>query len=199
MAGSKNGVKEQFLKKELRALFIHCYGHVLSLSVADTIKNVPALWSNMDVVFEISKLLQYSPKRTTAFKDTKAEVSPDSVGFRVLRPTRWTVRNETFRSVIDNYSALIELWKHVLSTRVNSEIRARVHGVASQMSTFEFFFCANLLHAILRHTDNLSKTLQLTKMSAAEGRHIADLTVTTLQVYTHNSCIYVHVHFVSSL
>ena len=64
----------------------------------------------MDVVFEISKLLQYSPKRTTAFKDIKAEVSPDSVGFRVLRPTRWTVRNETFRSVIDNYSALIELW-----------------------------------------------------------------------------------------
>lgn len=87
MAGSKNGVKEQFLKKEPRALFIHCYGHVLSLSVADTIKNVPALRSNMDVVFEISKLLQYSPKRTTAFKDIKAEVSPDSVGFRVLCPT----------------------------------------------------------------------------------------------------------------
>ena len=64
----------------------------------------------MDVVFEISKLLQYSPKRTTAFKDIKAEVSPDSVGFRVLCPTRWTVRNKTFRSVIDNYSALIELW-----------------------------------------------------------------------------------------
>ena len=43
MAGSKNGVKEQFLKKEPRALFIHCYGHVLSLSVADTIKNIPTL------------------------------------------------------------------------------------------------------------------------------------------------------------
>lgn len=38
MAGSKNGVKEQILKKEPQALFVHCYGHALSLSVADTIK-----------------------------------------------------------------------------------------------------------------------------------------------------------------
>ena len=36
MAGSKNGVKAQILKEEPRALFTHCYGHALSLSVADT-------------------------------------------------------------------------------------------------------------------------------------------------------------------
>ena len=32
VAGSKNGVKEQILEKEPRALLVHCYGHVLSLS-----------------------------------------------------------------------------------------------------------------------------------------------------------------------
>ena len=184
MAGSKNGVKQQILRKEPRALFIHCYGHVLSLSVADTIinKNIPLLRSNMDTLFEISKLLQYSPKRMSLFKDVKAETSPDAAGFRILCPTRWTVRNETFRSIIDNYSSLMEVWEEILSGRVDSEVRARVNGVASQMNTFEFFLGVHLLYIILRHTDNLSKTLQMTKMSAAEGQKLADMTVTALQV-----------------
>ena len=175
MAGSKNGV-------EPRALFVHCYGHVLSLSVADTIKNISLLRSVMDSVFEINKLLQYSPKRMTAFRDIKAEVSPESVGFRVLCPTRWTVCNETFCSVIDNYNALMELWEDILSDRVDSETRARVNGVSSQMSHFEFFLGVHLLLVILRHTDHLSKILQSTKMSASEGQHLANLTVTALQV-----------------
>ena len=34
---------------------------------------------------------------------------------------------------------------------------------------------------ILGHTDNLSKTLQLTKLSAEEGQYLAKKTVTTLQ------------------
>ena len=106
---------------------------MLSLSVANTIKNIPLLRSVMDSVSEISKLLQYSPKRMTAFRDIKAEeVSPESIGFRVLCPTRWTVRNETFHSVLDNYNALMELWEDILSDCVDSETRARVNGVQAK-------------------------------------------------------------------
>ena len=61
MAGSRNGVKAQILKEEPRALFTHCYGHALSLSVADTVKKIKCLGSTMDTVHELSKLLQYSP------------------------------------------------------------------------------------------------------------------------------------------
>ena len=76
----------------------------------------------------------------------------------------------------------MEVWEEILSGRVDSEVRAHVNGVASQMNTFEFFLGVHLLHIILRHTDNLSKTLQMTKMSAAEGQKLADMTVTALQV-----------------
>ncbi len=55
-------------------------------------------------------------------------------------------------------------------------------GVSSQMRKFEYFFGANLVLIILKHTDNLSKTLQKTKMSASEGQVIAKMTVSTLQV-----------------
>ncbi len=160
---------------------MHCYGHALSLSVADTIKMIPLLGSTMDTTHEVSKLLQYSPKRGALFKEIKAEISPDTVGFRILCPTRWTVHNETFRSIMDNYDALMELWETILNDRLDSETRARVNGVASQMKTFDFFFGACLLHSILRHTDNLSKTMQHTKLCAAEGQHMVRMTISTLQ------------------
>ena len=108
MAGARNGVKSQILMQEPRALFTHCYGHALSLAVADSIKRVKGLQSVMDTTYEISKLFQYSPKRQSLFTKIKSDISPDTMGFRILCPTRWTVRNETFRSIHDNYEVILE-------------------------------------------------------------------------------------------
>ena len=178
MAGSKNGVKAQILREEPQALFTHCYGHALSLSVADTVRMVKCLGSTMDTVHELSKLLQYSPKRSALFKDLKAKISPDTVGFRILCPTRWTLRNETF---LQNYSTLLELWEAILDDKPDSEVRAKVNGMDSQMKTFQFYFGVCLLHSVLSQTDNLSKTLQHTTFSAAEGQQLVKMTITTLQ------------------
>ena len=77
-------------------------------------------------------------------------------------------------------------WEEILEDRLDSEMRARVHGLNSQMKTFNFYFGLKLLHTILMHADNLSRTLQSTKMSAAEGQHIARLTLTTLSKIRSN-------------
>ena len=51
----------------------------------------------------------------------------------------------------------------------------------SQFKTFSFYFGVHLAERTLKHTDNLSISLQSTSMSAAEGAHVAALTVKTLQ------------------
>ena len=43
---------------------------------------------------------------------------------------------------------------------------------------FDFFFGVSLGALILRHSDNLSKSLRHKTLSAAEGQHIAKLTLT---------------------
>ena len=48
------------------------------------------------------------------------------------------------------------------------------------MSTFNLLFGLKLCEKILKVTDNLSKTLQQSSLSAANAQHIASLTVTTL-------------------
>jgi len=49
------------------------------------------------------------------------------------------------------------------------------------MNTFRFRFHVELGEMILRHTDNLSKTLQHKDFSASEGQEIARLTIQTLE------------------
>ncbi|XP_076347747.1 zinc finger MYM-type protein 1-like [Tachypleus tridentatus] len=54
-------------------------------------------------------------------------------------------------------------------------MRARIIGIISQMEKFEYFFALHLGVAMNSLTDNLSKTLQKTCLSAAQGQQNAKL------------------------
>ena len=48
------------------------------------------------------------------------------------------------------------------------------------MTSFDFFFGLVLGEMLLNYSDNLSKTLQNTRLSAAEGQTVANMTKRTL-------------------
>ena len=90
MCGVRIGVSTQMCKEEQRALFVRCYGHALNLAAGDAVKFKACLRSleiSKVVTFEISKLLKFSPRREGIFNKIKAELSPDTAGFRTLCPT----------------------------------------------------------------------------------------------------------------
>ena len=62
----------------------------------------------------------------------------------------------------------------------DTESKARINRVCSQMKTFDFMFGAVLGEMILRHSDNLSHTLQKRTTSAAEGQVIAKMVIDTI-------------------
>ena len=80
-----------------------------------------------------------------------------------------------------NYDSIQELWETALHETSDTETKARIQGIQSQMQTFKFLFCLVLTEMILRHTDKLSETLQAPKLSGVEGHEIAMLTVKTLE------------------
>ena len=162
-------------------MFVHCYGHALNLSVNDTMKKSSILRDCLDTCYELIKLVKCSPKRDTMLKTLKEEAGDDAPSVCTLCPTRWTVRAAALASILANYSKIQSLWDEVLESKPDSETRARILGVASQMETFQYFFSLSLAEMILRHTDNLSKTLQSPKFSSTQGYEIAMLTVKTLQ------------------
>ena len=120
----------------------------------------------LDISHEIIKLIKKSPARDRCFEKIKSELAPDTPDVWVLCPTSWTVRAEALQSILNNYAVLQELWVESLDQVKDSEMKARILGVASQMKSFSYLFGIVLRDLILRHSDNLSCTLQKVDISA---------------------------------
>ena len=123
-----------------------------------------------DVTHEICELIKLSPRREAMFDKQKSHRAPGTPRIRALCPTRWTVRAQSLKSIIDNYEVLLDLWDDCLDVVKQAELRSRIIGVQAQMSNFGFYWGINLGELLLRHVDNLSKTLQNPKLSAASGQ-----------------------------
>ena len=180
MTGRKRGVSRQICEEEPKALFLHCYGHALNLAVSDTVKGCEVVKDALDIPFEVSKLISFSPKRAAQFEKLKAELAPTGSGFRVLCPTRWTVRAASLKSMIDNYTVLQEMWEVSKNDSADPSMKARIIGIQTQFNSFKFYFGVEVAYLLLHHSDNLSKTLQSPNISAAEGQKLASMTIATL-------------------
>ena len=82
-----SGVAKQLSDEENHAVFLHCYGHALNLAVGDSVRNSKLLKDALEITFEVSKLVKYSPKRDVMFEKSKDKLAPNTPGFCVLCPT----------------------------------------------------------------------------------------------------------------
>ena len=98
------------------------------------------------------------------------------------------MRASCFHCIIDNYSALLQEWIVCLDQKLQADVRGRINGCQAQMNTFDFFFGLHLGERPFSHTDNLSKTLQKSKMSAVSGQRVANVTKQVLQKMRNNEC-----------
>ena len=181
MVGAKTCVATRIKEIEPRALLTHCYGHALQLAVGDTIKSIKLMRDTLAAAFELNKLIKYSPKRERAFNRLREETAPGNSGYRTLYATRWNIRAVSLQSFFDNWDVFQELWDEILEGRVDPEVRGRVVGVQTQIQSFNFFSGIQLGDLVLRHTDNLSSSLQHTYLSCYEAQQITKVCLSTLK------------------
>ena len=74
------------------------------------------------------------------------------VSIKLVCPTRWTVRADSLHSIFENYTALFSTWEEAIDAAKDTESKARIQGVSSQMNTFNFLFGTFLAEMVLRHT-----------------------------------------------
>ncbi len=84
-------------------------------------------------------------------------------------------------SISDNYEALRDTWYVANQESKNSEMRARISGVAKQMECFDFLFGIELGRKVICMADNLSSTLQGSKVSACDGQSVVKMTLPSKQ------------------
>ena len=105
MCGIKNNVSNKILSKNPETFFTRCFGHALNLAVGDMVKNARFLKGSMDSTYNISILIKKSPKKDAMLQKIRKEISLEYPGFRVLCPTRWTVRAESMKIILGNWVA----------------------------------------------------------------------------------------------
>ena len=92
-------------------------------------------------------------KRNAAFDGIKSSSEDDPclspIGIHTFCHTWWTVRGDAIESILVNYSILKALWEECLQsqTRLDPDVKARIIGVQSQMSTFNLFFWLEVVRA----------------------------------------------------
>lgn len=193
MRGHKNGVVVQIKEEENRTLYTHCYTHSLNLAVGDTMRNSDILKHTLDNTFELTKLVKNSAKRDAKLSEIKKTIADDTdnenlfgspqskPSVSMFCPTRWTARGSCLLGVIENFDELQQLWDWAVDNTSDTSLKARIRGIASYSNTFSYCFGIHLAETILRNTDNLSKTMQATQLSAVDVQRISRDTVTTLK------------------
>jgi hypothetical protein len=189
MLGKKSGTAQQILAVQPKAFVTHCHAHSLSLGVKSAVKDCKLISDTMSTAKELVTLIKYSPKRETILGRVKDNIEQDdegseeemAAGILKLCPTRWTVTAACYERILANYASLLKAWEVSLEGQLEPDVRARILGCDAQMKTFNFFFGLHLSKRLFAHTDNLSKTLQSSSMSAAAGHHLANLMVKTLE------------------
>ena len=132
MADKFNGVQNEVKECEPRAVFVHCFTHTLNLVVQDAIKD-DTLFRNM--FCEIQNLVVFvrdSPKRIVKLAELQL---PEALGLRPLCQTRWVMRRSCLDSLLQNYTAVIDLL-HEISCENKTEAGAKVLGLLTCLNKF---------------------------------------------------------------
>ena len=135
----------------------------------------------LDTTREITKLIKYSQRRDGIFHKLKETLPVGSTPcINVICPTRWTACAVSIHSILANYETMQITLEEAIQATHDTEAKARIQKVAAQMKTFTYLFGSMLSKLVLKHTDNLSRTLQHVSMSVAEGQQVTSMTVATL-------------------
>ncbi len=113
MQGRRKGLATLFRNEVPAALPVHCLAHSLNLCLQDAGRQIHLLRDALDLIREVVKLINYSPKRKHLFFTKLLQDNTSRSGIKPLCPTRWMVRTEAIGAVLSHYVTVIETMEEV--------------------------------------------------------------------------------------
>ncbi len=168
MQGKHSGVATRLRNEEPAALPVHCLAHSLNLCLQGAGKKIPVIRDAVEVVREIVKLINFSPKRKTLFSAKLAESDQAGGTIKPLCPTRWTVRTAALDSVLSQYSVVMDTMQEV-NTTTRDEYGMKAGGVLSILESFSTLFGLRLGHLLFAAAEETSISLQAKDTTVQEA------------------------------
>ena len=121
------------------------------------------------------KLVKKSPQRNTKLNAIREKTENEAKSIHKLYPTRWNVQGEALEAIVENHNELMELWEWSLDNVKVTEMRVRIIGAQSKMTTFDFLFGCFLGKVILKQTNNLSKRFKVQNCLRQKAKRVAKM------------------------
>ena len=198
MSSQVKGVSGRILKKNPKALYIHCSSHRLNLAVAKTC-DIQSVKNMLSQAQKISSFFTPSPKRTMLLKEKMKEVGLKRQKLGAPSTTRWVERVTNLDEFVDAFEAIFQSLKYMKENE-NRDFNHSSSDATSffrSIKSFEFIVSLVITANLLHHTLALTVQLQQRKIDIAESMKQINLlkaqlrnlrkTVDQIQQHTCNS------------
>ncbi|KAJ8017895.1 Zinc finger MYM-type protein 1 [Holothuria leucospilota] len=111
MSGKERGLSTRIKEVAPKAIYVHCYGHVLNLALQDTMSTLEPLRNALGVIQSLYNLLEASSKRPAFFEKVKAQQEDEhaqKLTLKSLSVTRWSCRYDAVKAVINQLSSIMK-------------------------------------------------------------------------------------------
>ena len=163
MCGGYKGVAARVRAINKRAMYIHCYGHVLNLVLVDSAKEVPFARNTLGIISGLHNFINATAKRYAVFERIQKDFCSKVTTLKNLSDTRWSCRAEALSAVKGRFEEIVKCLEEIAEN--DAPCGAQADLLLKSVCTFDFVFNLFVLSHIFSTTNILSKYLQSTYIS----------------------------------
>ena len=101
----------------------------------------------LEMVKEIGKPVQFSPKRLHLFSLKLQKASDSGVSLKILCPTRWTARTAAIDAILKDYGVLLEVLEEIHATTTD-EYGTKASGLLQLLEKLNTLFGLKLSYLL---------------------------------------------------
>ena len=186
MRGRYSGVATRIKELEPRAIYIHCYCHLLNLSLQDSCTSDHLIRNTLGSVNALYDFLEASAKRHSKFEVVQKAINTAKppTTLKHLCETRWASRYRAVHAVKDLYDAVIKVLQDI--EQEDGKAGADAASLLKSISTFSFFFIVLCLDAVFSVINILSQYLQEKTMTFSRARTCTKSILSTLSQFRND-------------
>lgn len=177
MSGHLNGLQTKVLEAYPKALFTHCYAHVLNLVLQQSLSNIKQCKIFFQTLSGLPSFFSKSSRRSFALEEFVQKKLPS------VAPTRWNFSSRLVHTVKEYREPLTEFFKNVVDKSnewdVDSVVKAR--GFHSFLNEFNTKLMLEIFSKLFSYTDVLYNILQGTSVDIMYCHQKVSDTVKQLQ------------------
>lgn len=183
MSGRCAGVQAKVKEFAPKAVYIHCYAHVLNLVLVDSCGSV-SFASEFFSLLEALYVFMASSKAHVVFVDVQKKMHPDRhpLELQKLSDTRWACRYAAINTVCRAYDSILSALDEISGSSDHSKA-VEAKGLLFQVQSFPFIVSLVVFDRILSCTKQLSDQLQSSKIDLFRASELVSATKSMLECY----------------